>query len=459
MPLSKILIAIILFGVNISAHANETAVNPCDHAAEDSLKLFETSLSNIEFGQKEGKILKSIDFWETTLGRRMSQSEFNRSKLTNRVLKMAGFDRPYLLVKFATPKAYPVRFAYELYSEDSILLASLKSDLAATTDLTRIYQIQSAMIQVEARIITNVKVMASKIEEYEGMFSMLEKLARSEGTIATNAQIVLEKLRSDVLLMDYMKVANLSTVGTPTARQVRDVINNYPEIKLWNLRKIRNQEAWTAILAIAPTQAVVNSILRRAARLPWLNQGKFRAFVESLLTERNRHLYFPDIQSIVNGTGTPVEKLDVLENTNVGTNDELLITFKRRRDLRVLWDSLKAAATERTDPTFLNQMIAAEEVASHLDGLSLEGRAGAYTVVTRLTDLAIFAAANYYTFAHHLPFMGSDAKKIDMTRMPASLGKLQIIPAGLEKLNPTPLDEYEEFELDQMFDALSVSIK
>lgn len=200
----------------------------------------------------------------------------------------------------------------------------------------------------------------------------LDKPIRRKDFIGKQAEKVLDRLTTDRLLEGYAiaKLLSKEEMETPSTKDFKQILKDHPDAADNRRRWTGDREFFAWILSISPTDAAINWFDKSAARMPYLNHPKFRAFLQYALSETHVEMYYPDIARVVDSTAGPRNTLEMVEIMNAGTEDRFIVTLRRRLDARAEWERIKDVARERADQDFFHRMEKAEVTAKTLGDLN-----------------------------------------------------------------------------------------
>lgn len=362
--------------------------NPCDN----HFRLFEERYGSYQnailVAKERTEILASIRSWQKFMGREMSQAQFKKAKIASFLKNSLKFDKPTIAKEYLESMSNQVQLAYHIIKKNK----ALEVELAEFLKTNPLDEKSQAMIQkLYQENLKQAKVIARHIDEYSTAFTLLQETAKGTGVAAEHAKFVLYKLQSQYILDSFFAMAKITEKETPLVKQVYQILDEFVEADIYHLKLQRREEALTALFSISPTETIFKYADRAILKVPWLNKSKFRQFIGSLEEEKIRYLYFPDIERVVSSEASADEKLKLMMNLNVSTENEFLTTFSRRVDAKETWRELKTIA-EETEPEFFARMVAAEEKAKIKGELSLWKDNSKAKILTRFVDFAVASA-------------------------------------------------------------------
>lgn len=169
----------------------------------------------------------------------------------------------------------------------------------------------------------------------------------------------------------------LKGAKTPGWADLNRTLNAHPLAYTTRLKRERDEEFklfWKGLFyEILPTDEIANVLLRT----PVLNKSKAIRLMRLVYDRVARLVHFPKINRIMRSPLEIPEKFDMFLqlNTTVVPEDELMVTFARRIDMKTkdAWEQMYKHATENQDryPDILKRMTNAKEKAMARGEISL----------------------------------------------------------------------------------------
>jgi hypothetical protein len=339
------------------------------------------------------KLLRSTQFWQNW-GPKMSYIEYLRAKTVRELGSSLIFDRPFIAVETLRPITTDMQLAYLTATKKIEILKSLGDANPALRS------------QLETEIHNSVELLSVNMDEFEAGDAFLESIVKSStDTRKTSAETVQKHLSVQRLLGGYLREQGLdpATAVTPTRRQMKDLIAEFPKADIARLRRNRNREIISALVGITPTQSIYSILDSWIGRVPWVNKTRLRRFLRSAEDESASFLYNPDIERVASSAASLGTKLENLEILNAQTDDAFINTFARRVDLRDNWNGLVGVAATRADKTLHEKLLAASAEARVLGDLAPNTSGTVSRLLFRGMDLAVVSGAGYLGLRYGWP--------------------------------------------------------
>ena len=372
-----------------------------------------TKRAALDYIHEKTKLLRQIAWAEKHLGRKISWSEFRRSERIMHLQQALQYDDAYLAYIHIKPLFFETYAGYFGFQ-------ALQKELLSNPLLTST-QKESLLIEKNK----NAYWVAKNWDLYTGVFSYLEATAKQgSGRIQKNAQTVLDKLSAEYMMGEALKQMGLNQAKTPSLSNLWSVIEVSHEAELQVLREKRNQEFLAIVYAVSSPGKIAIKLGVKLSKLldkiPGISSLTKR-LTYSLIAEENRYLYYPSIHRVVSTEASLADKARLLALENTGTDNDLLVTFIRRVDLKKTFkeilDATEKEAQKAKDPIYadlLKNINEAKKTAKDLPELSLFGRSNALNIVKRAIDIAIayqftYKLGEYLKWWGGLPGSGSGA--------------------------------------------------
>jgi hypothetical protein len=361
------------------------------------------------FVRERQKLMQQRLFWEQMIGRQYSRSEFILARQVALITQALKFDRYFNVVLLLEPIFTEVYLNFNQYRYiQEVLWPSVTQE--SEKDLLKL---RSAEL---------LEKISDDLDQYKAIQTYLDSLVNNTSTDAQSlamkekVQKVFDKLSLEILLRDWKTPEGVPqsgqniafTLKKPGIQELSALIDSYPHLILRKLRRSRNLEIYTFLSRIYPSQSTANLLDQVATRIG-VNSTYLKAFLGSFKTEMAIFMYYPEIQRLVVSASESAQKLLMLMAMNAGTEDDLLITFARRSDLRNLWNELKVAArnieiaeetagTRSSADSWLQEMNRAETIAQRMGSLSLESERSRSVIVNRFFEALVAGVGIYFGY-------------------------------------------------------------
>jgi hypothetical protein len=366
------------------------------------------------FLSKKTELLKAIEYWQDWGKRSMSMSQLKNIGISSSLEESLRIDKPEKTVDYLLPLFFETEQAYfltekrmEIRDDLLRLLSILRSEgdtpaaqLSRETiekkfgvefagwNTLKLMDDKMALVEkflskMTDKITETVAQLNSRIEEYEVAKSILLKIASDKNNPQSkDALIILEKLETKNTLDSYGIKIGQENLATPSIDDLYKMVNRNPVGELISIDKMRRLERWTALISRLPDGAIFQVIDFIISKIPRLNRPEIRSFVRSVVDNKKRLVFYPNIDRILSSKGTMKNRLTSLVDMNTSApGDELLIIFARRTDAYQTWKDLLEAAKVNSESlvesgkkddfyvTFYDRMLKADAEAKKLGEL------------------------------------------------------------------------------------------
>lgn len=361
---------------------------PCD----DNFRLFQERYGiykdAMAVAKKRTELLTDIRWWQQSLGKRISITQARRIEIHNILENSLKLDNAKIAVEFLEPVSNRVQLAYHIIKKNKALEAEL-AEILKTKPLDE--KVQKMIQGLYEENLKQARVVARDIDEYAEAFTLLTEKAKGTGAEAEHAKFVLYKLQSQYVLDSFFDVAKITEKETPAVKQIYQILDEFVEADIYHLKLRKRKEVISVIAYFRPSKIIYRSIAKVVAKTPWINETKLRALFEEIGDSEIQMLYSPEIAQLLGSEAETADKLKMMMNLNVSSDDLFIETFYRRLDARDEWKSLKAAA-EEAEPEFFARMNKVESSGKIKGELSLFKKNSGIKIMSRFVDFVIASA-------------------------------------------------------------------
>jgi len=415
----------VLLPLNVLAEG-ELGEKGCIKVAVEAILSRDGSVEQaLKYIDKENRIKRSILRWVRLRGHDTSEVQFLRSKTVNLIHASLQLEQPFRLVNKYELFTREVKLSYFLIQDNLARIDVLKKALKRVElaekngeDIGRLLlaegvtgEVPSDLVKLkkllrwkidgfEAESLVRAKFLARNYDEYEAVFAYLERVARGSDELAKRAKKVLEGLEAKRGLRGFFAKIGGAAVQDPKILQIRKTIELFDDAKLERLRYARRLEVVKSLKGLLPTEVFYKLLSSALQRIPWIDKTIATKLFSEFASERQRLLYFSDVQRIVHAEKSAVKRFELLKSLNAGSQDELLVTFARRIDLDDDWRAMVKVAEQggEAEKEFLERMLAARVRARALGDMSLEKMESTGRLLSRFVDAAVGVGGGYLIY-------------------------------------------------------------
>ena len=407
---------------------------------------------------------------------------------------MNGYD----IAKFHKPLYYKQKLAYFLAKRSEGILVKLRNLQEIPGDLTvsrilsesglsinhlpeGIHNPQQALNYVAAEIEETLKkslrILVNDYDKFQAIDSMLVKYADNvsnppsgldDAGIAAwkargeKAKLVRKELEMKTLLQEYFADTGISAdiIPDPTQKQIRELLDHFPETARWRLKAVLRQERWAGIVRLLPRAIITRNLSTLINRVPYLRnarlvQVELTALLQSMSNRATYDLHFVNVVRIAGEEATALEKAIEASELNTGYDDnEFWLTFYRMAD-RKLWNQMKdAVEKDRNYDYILQEMNLVERVGSAMKRMPMAGYPPIWIDIAKVVAAGT-SAGSAWAIHHYWP---------EILKWIGAQNILESGSRGIAEEKPFSYDdlfadgfptEWDEYKVDMVLDDLT----
>ena len=345
--------------------------------------LRELAKNPLEIGTKKKSLLQKIEYWSKVANREIKMSELRRIEMQSFLYESLRIDSPYRTASelkhlfFAVEENYFSLLAKEreitsLKSLKGIvsgkngmlelaqLIESFKQDQTFSSTLLQkisktynkndvLLLIDNEIVLVEDQILKRAFDIHRQMPEYSTARNFLEKmLTNNDAKIASNSAEILKNLKSNILIDGLTPYYRGVKIETPALKDLIFTLGRYPLAELLSLKQEVRIERASSLIGRLPNHKLHELMDIIVSKIPWANNPEIRSYLRSVIDEKNKLVFYPQIDRVVYSDGKIADKVKLLrEIDSYDAKGELLSIFARRSDVIEDWRKMYAFAEEQ----------------------------------------------------------------------------------------------------------------
>lgn len=340
----------------------------------------------LEVGAKKKMLLGKIEYWSKVANRDIKISELHRIEMASFLYQSLRIDSPMRTVSEIKHLFFVVEESYfSLLSREKELLSlkSLKSELLShkdglvhlqnQTDFYKRHKIfslsflkkvskaknnEEALILIENEmILTGDHILKRGFDihqhmaQYSTARNFLDKmLVHSDPKIANKSREILKNLNSEITIDGLAPYYRGIKIQTPRMKEIFEALDRHPLSELLSLKQQVRVERSSALIGRLPNQQLHELMDKIISKIPWANNPEMRSYLRTVIDEKNKLVFYPQIDRVVYSDGQLIDKLKLLREIDSYDNKgELLSIFARRSDVTEEWRKLYSYAQSRSE--------------------------------------------------------------------------------------------------------------